>query len=237
MNACNLEKKIITILGDSLSMVRNDEDVTLRTIYPYLLVKFLGNDYYIINKSKRGNTSDFQTLNQYLYDDVETSDSSIVILQIGICDCSPRIISKFEKIILNYFLPVFLSFFYIKFKSKHRYFFTKYFPKTYVTKARFESNYKQLLESILKLDKIQKIIIINIADTNEYNKKRSYNFEQNIIDYNRVIQKLAFENPKIQIIDSFNYSKTIPNFLLSDGIHISNSAHQILAENISKLII
>ena len=46
------EKKIITILGDSLSMVRNDEGVTIRTIYPYLLNKILGNDYYVINKSK-----------------------------------------------------------------------------------------------------------------------------------------------------------------------------------------
>lgn len=229
-------KKIITILGDSLSMVRDDEDLTLWSTYPYLLINLLGDGFHIVNRSKRGNTSIIQTNPQYLYDEIESSESNYVIIQIGICDCSPRIISKYERVILKYFLHRTLSNVYLKFKSKYRRFFTKYFPKTYVSRAKFESSYKKLLDTVLQLSMLEKVIIVNIANTNEANKRRSFGFEKNIIDYNNIIHRLISTNSKCFLIDLYTYSKLNSNIILNDGIHINKNAHEIIADDIVRIV-
>ncbi|MHA8090226.1 SGNH/GDSL hydrolase family protein [Aquirufa antheringensis] len=229
-------KKILTILGDSLSMVRFDEDLTLWFTYPYLLMDLLGDSYHIVNRSKRGNTTVIQTNPQYLYDEVETSESNYVIIQIGICDCSPRIILKYERFILKYILNKSVRNYYLKFKSKYRYFFTKYFPKTYVNRTLFESRYRVLLDSILKLSTLEKVIIINIADTNDKNKLRSFGFENNIKDYNNIINNLISNHSKCFLIDLYSYTENNSNFLLDDGIHINKIAHQIIASDIASIV-
>jgi lysophospholipase L1-like esterase len=230
------EKKIITILGDSLSMVRSEENITLWLTYPYLLIHLLGDSYHIVNRSKRGNTSLIQTNPQYLYDDVQTSESSYVIIQIGICDCSPRIISKYERFILKYFFHKTLSSYYIRFKSRFRKFFTKNFPKTYVSKSDFELMYKKLLESILQLRTIKKVILVNIASTNNINMERSYGFENNINHYNDIIKRLISTNSKCYLIDLFSYTVNDSSLLVDDGIHITKEAHCILANDIVRII-
>lgn len=230
------EKKIITVLGDSLSMVRIENGISIQKTYAYQLNKLLGDDFYLINKSKRGNTSVTQSLTQNLYDDIETTESKIIIIQIGICDCSPRIISRLERLVLNYFLPKIISKVYIKFKSKYRYFFTKYFSMTYVNPVRFENSFKKILSSALHLNGIFKVIVINIADTNITNKNRSFGFKKNILEYNKIILNLVNKNSKIALIDLFTLTKDNPELLLPDGIHITVEAHGLIAKKLESII-
>lgn len=227
-----LTKNIVTILGDSLSMVRVEEGISIRDTYPFRLNELLGNDFYVVNRSKRGNTSVVQSSTQNLYDDIETSESKVIIIQIGICDCSPRIISKFERVVLNYALPKLFAKRYIKIKSKYRYLFTKYFPMTYVSLVRFETSYEKILASALKLHGIVKVVVINIADTNSNNKLRSFNFDKNIVKYNSIISKLVVGKSNVYLLDLYNLTKDNPELLLTDGIHINLKAHEIIASEL-----
>jgi hypothetical protein len=227
------DKKIITVMGDSLSMVRIEEGISVKKTYAYQLNNILGDEFYILNKSKRGNTSVVQTSIQNLYDDIEASDSKVIIIQIGIVDCSPRIISRLERLVLNNVLPKTIAGFYIRIKSNNRYFFTKYFPMTYVSPVRFENSYKMLLSSALNLSGIVKVILINIADTNRRNKIRSFGFDKRIVEYNKIITNLAQGNTKIEVIDLYTITKDNPELLLSDGIHIDLKAHEIIAKELA----
>ena len=214
-------------------MVRVEEGISIRDTYPFQLNELLGNDFFVVNRSKRGNTSVVQSSTQNLYDDIETSESKVIIIQIGICDCSPRIISKYERVVLKYVLPKTIAKIYIKVKSKNRYFFTKYLPMTYVSMALFEKCYEKILSSSLKLDGIVKVIVINIADTNLKNKNRSFNFAKNILKYNSIISKLVESKNNICLYDLYTRTKDRPELLLSDGIHIDLKAHEIIANELA----
>ena len=231
-----MKKNIITVLGDSLSMARVEEGISIRDTYPFQLNELLGKDFYVVNRSKRGNTSVVQSSTQNLYDDIETSESKVIIIQIGICDCSPRIISKYERVVLKYVLPKTIARIYIKVKSKYRYFFTKYLPMTYVSRALFEQCYEKILSSSLKLDGIVKVIVINIADTNLKNKNRSFNFAKNILKYNSIILKLVESKNNIYLYDLHTKTKDRPELLLSDGIHIGSNSHEIISKDLAKCI-
>ena len=218
-------------------MARSEYGVSYKNLYSYRLNKLLGNDYFVINKAKRTNTIEIQTNIQNIYDDVLTTDSNIFVIHLGIVDCAPRIISLMEGKILKYFRPKFLSNFYINVKSKNRRFFTKHFPKVYVKPQEFKKKYEFLINTIIQKTNNEKIILINIADTNEGNKLKSFGFDENIRKYNTVIKNLKNRyNKNIELIDFYTLTKNNPSLLLEDGIHISNEAHNILAEEISKRI-
>ncbi|MDC1317697.1 SGNH/GDSL hydrolase family protein [Flavobacteriaceae bacterium] len=227
---------IITILGDSLSMARIEDGISYKDTYSYLLSEYLKKDYLVLNKSKRGNTTKNQINPQNIYDDIITTNSNFFIIQIGIVDCSPRIITMKEKVILRYLFSEKIQNIYIGFKSKYRRFITRNFPKTYVSLDNFNDNYKLLIQTILKQTAVKKIVLINISDTNNINKYRSYGFENNIISYNQVISKLQKKfKSKVELIDLFSISKN-NNIILDDGIHISPDAHIVLANEIKKVL-
>jgi lysophospholipase L1-like esterase len=230
--------KIITVLGDSLSLARSEYGIYYKNIYPYLLNERMGCDFLVLNKSKRSNTLVKQSGAQFIYDDVLTTNSNYFIIQLGIVDCSPRVVSMLEKKIIRNFLPGSLRKLYLDFKSKHRRFFTKYFPKTYFTIDIFEKKYRYLLETICSQPQVKRVIIINIADTNPTNKYRSFGFEKNILKYNEIIFNLTKKfDSKIGFVDLHSLTKENPDLLLDDGIHVTRKAQIIITTHIEKLLL
>ncbi len=224
--------KIITILGDSLSMARMENGIFFENTYAFLLQDLFDKNYLVVNKSKRANTIVTQSNTQNMYDDVLTiKNSDTFIIQLGIVDCAPRIISIWESKILKYFRPKFISNYYMKFKSKNRKFFTKYYPKTYVPLEVFKKRYNCLIETISNKTPANKIILINIADTNDKNKSKSFGFSENINKYNEVIASFVGNSKvKISLIDLYSITKKTPEFLLEDGIHINKDVHSFLSK-------
>jgi lysophospholipase L1-like esterase len=228
----DVSPKIISILGDSLAMPRIEEGINFENTYEYLLSKKMYSDFYILNKSKRGNTIKNQSILQYIYDDIEVLKPTFIIIQLGICDCAPRIIGSKERLILDVLAPFWFKRLYINLKSKNRLFLTKYFPRVNVMFPDFKLMYKGLIEKIFKIDSVKKVIVINICDTNQENKKRSFGFEENIVRYNSFLKTLESEN--IILLDLFEASRLDPNLLLEDGIHLSRKGHIFITDKISE---
>jgi len=86
--------EIITILGDSLDMPRLNENILYKDTYAYKLDSLLGNDYLVINRSRRANTILEQANRQNINDDILSSESEYFIIHLGIVDCAPRLFSK-----------------------------------------------------------------------------------------------------------------------------------------------
>jgi len=232
----NNDLKIITIIGDSLSMVRPANEIFYRDIYAYKLQKLVNsNEYHVVLRGRRRNNVLTQSLKDNIGDDILFNNSSYIILHLGIVDCAPRLFTLMQDRILYVFtqLPFLRSVagLIFKFQTKYRRFFTKHFPKTYVTKEEFKEKYGFIIQEIRTKVKPKKVFVINIIDTSEENKRKSFNFDRNILEYNKVLNELVSENNDLcELIDFFSVTKENENFVLDEGIHLSKSGHDYLAQ-------
>lgn len=214
----------IVILGDSLSMPRPSDGILFEYTFPHLLHK---EGYEVINRAGRANDTKRQIQVQNLKDDIQWLNPDCVVIYLGIVDCAPRIFTRTESILLNLF-PHILKQKIINVASKYRYHITRYRKKTYVGSNEFKLN----LELIAKeaKDICQNIIFINIANTNEVNEKKSFDFKRNISLYNQIIVEVSSKFDA-ELID-VNLIKD--NCLLEDGIHINKKMHNFLSKEIIK---
>jgi acyl-CoA thioesterase I len=227
--------KIINIIGDSLSMSREDNNISFKNTYGFILAKSLSNNFYIVNNSKRANTTKNQCFYQNFYDELVCLKAHYTIIQLGIVDCAPRLISIREKKIINYLFSKRLVNFYIRNKARFRFFYTKYFSSPYVNITEFKFYYEKIIDQLLVQKQTKKIILINISDTNILNKKKSFGFHDQIISYNKIIHKISKKNNRISLINLYDLSKR-NGILLDDGIHITKKAHALIAKFILKIV-
>ena len=74
------------------------------------------------------------------------------------------------------------------------------------------------------------MFVINIADTTEENKYRSYGFEENLSDYNKIIADISSKfGDRVDVFDTCSLTKKSPDLLWEDGIHIKKEAHDLIA--------
>ena len=222
-----INKKRIVILGDSLGMPTGIGELEYENTYPYLLQLIL-NDYEIISRNRRTNDTKKQLSKQNIFDDIEMLKPEYLVVHLGIVDCAPRVFTRTERAILK-ILPKILSSLIIKFISKYRYIITKTVQKVYTTKNVFEYNLEKFVE--ISKNSRMKLIFISILDTNDENKRKSYNFKKNIIEYNEIMEKVCKTN-KIKLI-KYSYPN---NFLLNDGIHINKEGSKFIADELKKII-
>jgi lysophospholipase L1-like esterase len=224
----------IVILGDSLGIQREIEnseksnDLLCVESYPNILKELLL-QWEVISSCKGGNRSDKQARQKQLYADILLPKPKVVVVQLGICDCTPRLFNRYESFVLSR-LPLLLRGPIISHFSKHRYYYTKHFRKVYVKINAFESNIRRLIDVILGTGAFP--ILVGIADTNTRNKERTYNYERNIIEYNDILIKLSNEY-HLQYINMFEEGDSI---LLPDGIHLNETGSNLLAKKIFKIV-
>ncbi len=225
------KRKKIIILGDSLAMQRTIEGIAYEQTYGYLLKKYFESyysNYFVIIMAKRANDTMRQSMSDSILYDIKQFKPDIVIIHLGIVDCAPRIFSKIERGIIS-LLPEYLSYRIINFYSKRRLFFTKYLPKKYVNIKNYEKNMQKILNIIIENKAIP--IIINISNPPEKIAYRSYNFLNNVRKYNNILLNLS-KNYNCKLINFNKIVEKNPNYLLSDGIHISKKGNQKLANEI-----
>jgi len=228
--------KLITIVGDSLPQVSSDQKISYQETYPFLLQRMFDANKYLVKLSSRSTNQVIkQSSSDNLNTDVLYNNSEYVVIHLGIVDCAPRLFGYIEDrivFVLSH-VPVVKIFInlVIKFKSKYRRFFTKHFPKTYITRKIFKEKYSFIVKEIKNKSNPKKIFIINIADTSEKNKYRSYNFEKNILDYNKILKDIYSENSDFCELIDF-HSETLKNKKLiieDEGIHLTREGHRYLA--------
>lgn len=229
------ENKLIVILGDSLACQRPWDDITFKDLYSFKLGSRLGNGYQVQNYAK--NFTNIVTQSERLFYELIT-DADYYVIQIGIVDCAPRVFGLKAHYFLEKMKPIWLRKIITNFGSKHRAFFTKYFPKVYVRPAKFERYYRDLVCQIFEKTTTKKIFIINLSDTTDECEKIYYNWRKNIILYNEILSKIANDFPdKIKIIDYHSRTLEDKSLILHDGHHMTHKAHDLVAQTIYDEII
>lgn len=96
---------VISVIADSLALPRNEgEDIVkIHEVWPYVLKAKCENvfgDLLLLNYGMRSRTMD-SLLGVDYYECIELIQPNVIIVQIGVVDGLPRIISKTERRIMN----------------------------------------------------------------------------------------------------------------------------------------
>ncbi len=204
--------KIVLCNGDSLGMPR--ENVRFKdTWYFNLSNSFSQNEFYFINNFKRANTTN-SLVNR---DALENYNPNIIILQLGIVDCAPRLYktnSLLVKIVNRSPLFIKKNFWKVSKKIKKR-----SILNADVNLKKFEKNITNFLDRckilevekciIIKIQKPGKIMINKnpeiIKAVNLYNT--IFDHMEKIYDFVTVINPLKDGNDDFYIIDGYHVNK------------------------------
>ncbi len=222
-----MNSKRIVILGDSLGMPRGDSEIEYEDTYPYLLMNNLKN-YEVIPRHRRTNDTSKQLSSQNIFDDIEMLKPDVLVVHLGIVDCAPRVFSRFQNAIVS-ILPSVIKGIILRAVSNFRYRITKLNNKTYVKKNIFKKNIKNFIDISDEMG-IQ-LLFIEILMTSQENDNRSYNFKNNITEYNKIIEVAA--RSKCVYLIKYNPQN---DYLLKDGIHINKKGNEFLANKIHELV-
>ena len=213
----------IVIFTDSLGRPRPDLDRFEKTnyedVYGYQLKKYYEgiHDVELIYIESL-DTEDAKFWGERM---VAFREPDLVVFQMGINDCAPRIFQKntfLQCILNNQFFKKYTKNIIPRIASKFRLFITKNFQKVYVKPNEFELNYKHIMNTIKKYNQNCQFLCLSIFESDLLDNK-SYGFNKNVIKYNYLLKKI-FEDKYIDI----NSLLTKP-CLISDGVHMAKKAH------------
>lgn len=222
----------ILIVGDSLALPRSEdaETVSYESTWPYLLKK-MSVHYDVINFSIRA-----RNIKHCINDigEINLIKPSVLIFQVGIVDCAPRIFTPREKFILRY-LPKKLRQIVIKSRSQKRKQITSKNPLKYVvTKPDiFGNSYKKLLQEISAINPSTKILIVPILYHHETMESKSPGISDNIKLYNSIINNLS-SSSNVKILNHIDIKEQ--DCFCRDGYHLSELGNYKLLQKIAENI-
>jgi lysophospholipase L1-like esterase len=237
-----MENGIVLIVGDSLACPRPWIGVDLLSTYGHILYRELGGRYFVANFAEGDNSTRRSIRRAFIRTYVEKSSATYAIIQLGIVDCAPRLLTDFERILgaiaarLRFLDPLFKL--YVRSKSKYRYRLTRMFPNMLIGIDEFETNYRALLLEIITNNPVKKIFLISIACPGQMLREKSYGIDANIEQYNALLRTICDETSNhLEYIDLYSATKENPAWISADdGHHIHREAHAWIANKISARI-
>jgi lysophospholipase L1-like esterase len=211
----------ILILSDSLPLARTKPEVCkYNDTWPTLLKQ---QGHHIHQVSIGGATSS-DLLKQVHYHDSFHPD--IVLIQVGIVDCAPRVFNKKEINILNMLGVINRKI--IKPLT------TKYDRKLRVLRNQqftSEKIFKKNILSFLQHYQSSKLFFIPIIKANKCYIKQLPNIEENITAYNKIIEETASQEQTLSLA-SFD----VESCLMSDNHHLNTKGHRAISHIIEEVL-
>lgn len=235
--------KNLFIIGDSLACPRPWEGIGCNQVYSTLIQKEVSNDdVYVVNLAGGGRSSSDYLTDTFFKTYVVSGAVSYLVIQVGIVDCAPRLLTTFERILAFLCGKTAVSnkifSYYIRWKSKHRMFFTKWFPMTKIKVDNYEKNIRKIISNFSQENPLEKIVLVNIAYPGHELVDKSWGILENIHRYNKVLEAVKHEAPdKVAIIDLFEKTKANKHWITKDdGHHVLAEAHEWIALQIVNII-
>jgi lysophospholipase L1-like esterase len=218
----------ILILGDSLVFPRPKHNIRYEDTWAGILSN---RGHEIFQRAKgASNISDVETetnhLMSYYLSDLESSQPfDVLILQAGINDVSPRILTPLLKKIISK-IPIIRKYLPDILRNS---FFYKYFGHIGTSKKKFNKVNLRLEHKFKRLAKKQ--IILEIAKPAHFLIKNIGDFSDNVNNYNKIYSEIFGEN-LLKVYKDINSS----NILLPDGHHLNKIGHELIAKEILNIL-
>lgn len=227
----------ILAIGDSLTLPRGKDVYYEDTWFYKLKQKFSNYDFFPL--FKRGITTnvlvewgggDADTIEEFPYgaDCLEHFIPDIVILQLGIVDCAPRLLNNTERVILKR-LPKYLANSYIKVVKKYR---KRKLSNTFVSPQKFESNLLNYLDRC-KRNIVEKVLIIKIPIPTKKMIDKNPLILKNVTIYNKIYDSLAKKYSFVKCLNPLSPSKYDIN-IYTDGYHPNKEGNEFVFKSLEQ---
>jgi lysophospholipase L1-like esterase len=228
----------VVILADSLALPRQEGEgnIPYEVTYPYLLDESLRRRLgerapWIIERGMRSRTIE-RVLDEW-FEMVELRGAEVVVIHIGIVDCAPRVFMPRERAFVERLRPARLRVRFLDFVHRHRRRIIKMRQRVYVPVEKF----KTMVEEVVSKSRgagVRSLVFINIIEPPEEMETRSPGFRRNVEDYNRILRAQADEQTAVHLVDLNNLIREGggPEALTVDGIHINETGHRMLAQEL-----
>jgi lysophospholipase L1-like esterase len=232
LNIAGGGKKTILVLGDSLAFPRAHKGQKICETWPALLQRY-SIDTYLWNRAYPASTShdvlaNIQQLMFYCHVDYPQID--LIVVQVGICDATPRDLPKsFERLLsllprgsarISSMIVLLLKLFRLR-------------QQPWVRIEDFENNICKIADSSLILSK--EVYFISIAPPCHYLLINRPGLDKDVLRYNLAIERALQNKPKCTLINPLPIDAS--DCLLEDGHHLTLTGHQLIAKTILKLSI
>ena len=225
--------KTITIITDSLAMprVEGDEKIYIQQTWPKLLAQQLGNDFMLAEFKERARDTDSLRIDQLFFETITCCKPDILLLQIGIVDCAPRIISKQENALWNRrYFPKRLRQYLIQHRKQNRANILEKGPlkKVYVSPDQYEQNIKSFIQQVKASYPSTFILTLPIVGNFQQLEQKSKGYTANKDLYNDILQKVADSSDTLYAGALLAYMQQ-DDFYTLDGYHLTVKGHTQVA--------
>ena len=231
----------IVVMADSLAMAREGEtNVKYETTYPYLLDQGLRQRFgsqapLVIERGMRRRTIEY-VLDEW-YELVDLRRPEVVVIHVGIVDCAPRVFLRRERQFVENLRPAVLREAILSNVHRHRRAIVNMRKKVYVPADRFNALVGQVVARA-KESKLRSLVIVNIITPPAEMDERSPGFIRNVGVYNEILKAHA-NATGVHLIDIDRMIKEAGGVeqLTVDGIHLNETGHKMLANEIEKHVL
>ena len=228
-------RKII-IFTDSLGRPRPDLHAKERTeyedVYGYKIRKYFTDDWVEILYIESLDSEDAIFWNERM---VAFKRPDIVVYQMGINDCAPRVFKKNSRSIV--LLPWFRRLSHdiiLRIISKYRRYIIEILPeKTYVNKHLFRNNFLKMIADVKAMSNHCNFFCLSIAGQPYVKEIKNPGITENVRIYNEVLKEI-FMDDFVDIDAVTNMSSD--EYLISDGVHLNKNTHDIIASELIRRI-
>ena len=234
-----MNKIKILCIGDSLTLPRTNDVQYEETWFYKIKNKFQSHDFFPL--FKRGITTDIlvqwggepSLISDYPpgSDCLEHFKPNIVILQLGIVDCAPRLLKKGIETKLVRYLPKTIADVYIKSVKKIR---GRNQNNTYVSASKFEQNIMTYFNRCQK-QSVKQCIVIKIGTPSEEMVQKNPDIVKNVQKYNAIYDKVEKIFSFVKCIDPLNSLKTNDSIFI-DGYHPNSLGNKYVFEELESEI-
>ena len=221
----------IVVVGDSLACPRRDGP-GYEEIWPTRVGAALrrsGASAELVNRSARGRVlpdvlADFGNIVGYW-------DPGIVIFQVGIVDCAPRVFGRKAKAFLA--LPGIrrcLAPICVRIAGRYRRQIVSARPLVRYTRP---AEFRRAVESLPGLLKgTERVLVIPILGTVPEREERSPGYNESVRDYNATWRSVAFLSGWTWLADLERDVESVREWLLPDGHHLTAKGHEAVARGV-----
>lgn len=216
----------ILMITDSLGIPRQDLDV--QDVWVFKLIEELRLNHQVITHLHPGlSIEDVVRLRENLF---LLYKPELVILQLGIVDCSRRVLPKeFVKIVSKFRL---LSKLIQKFAKRYHYQITRLFDFKYVQSCEFKLYIDSLGRELA--EKNINLCIIAIAPPGKFLLDTTYAIAKDIEQYNKLFQ--AIESSQIIYVNPYNGQDAANILNIADGHHLNPVGHDLVYKHVKEAI-
>ena len=228
------EPRRVLIVGDSNCLPRRDGKY--RGSWVQLLKRTLPDvDFIVLADGSR--STEYLAQNPRVQPDgrieydpssLEMYEPSVVIINLGIVDCAPRLFRKVESQIIGR-LPPRLQQAVIALAKRLR---RRRVDRTYVSQAAFEANARQYLARCVTAG-VDQVIIVGIPTPDARGVRINPLIRQAAAAYNSILARLAAGTKGAIFLDPLHPEQDVSVLYDADGYHLSPHGHAVVFREIA----